>query len=782
MFPTDLRTHLFYQLLFSRHCGPADAAKTFERVISEIGAGDADALRRRARELIRDGTAPSGGPALGPATGRKDVSEEERVYRALVMQAVFEGALDDSVVYDLINLAHKEALARRISTLLHNDEAEMREIREALDEFAELPLGESQVSEHLAIGIRVQLITFFVSDNLFYLGVAKNHITMRDIATLLKRCIGLYGRRSRIGGKSAGVILANSILRPAFGAPSGFEEKMGEIESHFLTAEAFHRFIELNGLEEVHGLKYVEGAQRERIARELEIRFLDGKFPEEIVEWLGGLVESVGEVPLIARSSSLLEDSMNFPFYGKYDSVFVANQGSLADRVEELTMAIKRVYVSILSSSVIEYRKDKSLLDYDDMMSVLIQPVVGQRWGKYYFPAVAGVAFSRNLFCWSRRIKAEDGVARIVYGLGTRAVDRSGDDYPRLMALGLPNLRPEGAVEAQIKYSQRYVDVLNLESRQVETVHFVDLYNEIQATGGSGYRPDHAVSFVSGDGGKRFEMPLQFPAQIRYGEAAITFAGLAEQGELPRLLKGALTLLEEKFGVPVDVEFACAGGKLYVLQCRPLVDGAVGSPEVHVPEPGPGDRVFFRANRDIFRSAAVEDLSHIVYVDGAAYNALTSPADKAEVARLVGRVNRALDKKRFMILGPGRWGSTNPELGVKVGYGDINRARVLAEIAFSDGSIAPELSYGTHFFQDLVEADIVPLALYPESNAGPEDNNFLDLALLDAAPSILEEVVADVGPEPVSSAVRVVDLEKVVGAKLSIYVDQSKNRGIGILR
>ena len=92
MFPTDLSTNLFYQLLFSRHCGPADAAKTFERVIGEIGAGDADALRRRARELVGYGTGPRGGSALGPATGRRDVSAEERVYRALVMQAVFEGA------------------------------------------------------------------------------------------------------------------------------------------------------------------------------------------------------------------------------------------------------------------------------------------------------------------------------------------------------------------------------------------------------------------------------------------------------------------------------------------------------------------------------------------------------------------------------------------------------------------------------------------------------------------------------------------------------------------
>ncbi|MCK4516286.1 MAG: hypothetical protein KAU31_13575, partial [Spirochaetaceae bacterium] len=356
------------------------------------------------------------------------------------------------------------------------------------------------------------------------------------------------------------------------------------------------------------------------------------------------------------------------------------------------------------------YRKDKALLDYDDKMSILIQQVVGRRYGKYFFPATAGVAFSHNQYCWSKRIDPKDGVARMVYGLGTRAVDRGGDDYPRLVSLGHPELRPEGSLDEKLKYSQRFVDVLNLEIGALETVHFVDLYNYIRREGENGYTPSHAVSLIS-DG--RFETPTLYPDSLDTGAAAITFAGLLGQTSFPGLLRDVLQLLESCFGVPVDVEFACEGDKLYILQCRPLSEWVGGAKKVQVPTPSTNQRMLFDTRRDIFRSAAVEDIRYVVYVDGAVYNALPTSAEKLEVARTVGRVNRALKNNRFIIMGPGRWGSVNLELGVKVGYGDIINALMLVEIALERGGYRPEVSYGTHFFQDLIEADIIPLPLFP---------------------------------------------------------------------
>ncbi|TFH06457.1 MAG: hypothetical protein E4H09_00150, partial [Spirochaetales bacterium] len=473
----DLSHHLFYQRLITDRCTLADAVQTFVKVLSDNHITTGEALTFEAESVA------------------SDPDQVDHYYGALAVKRLLESSSPQQIA-DYVNLAHKEALARRISILIHDDAVDLHLVEEALQEFAELPVGESQVSANIAIGIRVRLVSILISDNLFYIGVAKNYITMRDVAALTNRYIGKYGQRSRIGGKSAGMILANRILLPGFGEPSGFEDAVEEVESYYVTARVFNHFIEHNRLEEGHGLKYLEVEERDRFHDDLARRFLRGVFPKEVRVQLEEVLQKLGDGPLIVRSSSLLEDNMGFPFYGKYDSVFIANQGSPDDRLEELLGAIKQVYVSILASSVIEYRKDKSLLDYDDVMCVLIQRVVGNRHGDYFFPEVAGVAFSRNQYRWSPRIRAEDGVARIVYGLGTRAVDRSGDDYPRLVALSHPDLRPEGTRAEKIKYSQRYVDVLNLQTRQVESVHFIDLFAAIR-TGDPGsqtlYTPERGL-------------------------------------------------------------------------------------------------------------------------------------------------------------------------------------------------------------------------------------------------------------------------------------------------
>jgi len=749
-----LREHVFYHELLNDCCTLADAVRTLEKVLADRGTVKPGELRKKANAQQLPGIEP------------------ETVYGAIVVQTIFD-SFSDQEVRDFINLVHKETLARRVSKLLHNDEVNLKEVEVALREFTELPVGESQVTPNITIGIRVQLISSFISENLFYVGVAKFHITMRDVDAILRRAIGMYGQRSRIGGKSAGMILANRILRPGYGEPSGFESRISEVESRYLTAQVFNRFIEHNRLEEGHGLKYLDTEEREQARTELEPRFRRGVFPDEETAAIRSLVAELGDCPLIVRSSSLLEDSMGFPFYGKYESVFITNQGTPEQRLEALIEAIKTVYVSILSSSVIEYRKDKKLLDYDDMMSVLIQQVVGSRHGNYFFPAVGGVAFSRNQFCWTTKIDPADGVARIVQGLGTRAVDRSGDDYPRLIPLGRPDLRPEASLAEKLKYSQRYVDVLNLQSGQLETVHFTDLYNQIREQG-EDYTPRDAVSVVA-EG--NLETPGIYPRSLDGGGAAITFDGLLTKTDFPSVLRGALQLLESAYGVPVDVEFACEGDQIYILQCRPLVQSGSLSGPVRVPSPLESQRKLFTTGKNIFRSAVVEDIRYIVYVDGERYNSLPSAADKLEVARTVGRVNRALSRERFIIMGPGRWGSVNLDLGVKVGYGDINNSLVLVEIAVERGGYRPEVSYGTHFFQDLVEADIIPLALFP-GDTGDLDTHYL-MELADKLHEVLPPDMVPAGP--VASAIRVVDLDAAGGGRLSIYLDAHESRGIGIV-
>jgi hypothetical protein len=754
-----LRDHVFYHELLNGNCSLADAVKTFEKVIVGRRIASLPDLRKRAGELARE-------PSDRPET-------LEVYYGALVVETVF-AQFGDAQVRDFINLVHKEAMARRVSTLLRADDVDLRQVERALREFSDLPIGESQVSPNIAIGIRVQLINSFISDNLFYLGVAKFHITMRDVDALLQRVVGKYGQGSRVGGKSAGMILANRILKPAFGEPTGFEDVIAEVESRYLTAQLFNRFIEYNKLEEGHGLKYLDAEEREQVREDLEVQFRRGAFPAEVVEEIEEALSDLGPGPLIVRSSSLLEDSMGFPFYGKYESVFISNQGSREERLAELMDAIKTVYVSILSGSVIEYRKDKFLLDYDDMMSVLIQQVVGKRYGKYFFPEMSGVAFSWNEYCWTSAIDPADGVARIVHGLGTRAVDRGGDDYPRLVPLGRPDLRPEASLKERLKYSQRYVDVLNLDTGQLESPHFVELYNAIRGEHTDQYVPRLAVSVVVDESLRR---PGIFPASLETGGAAITFDGVITQTDFPALLRRVLKMLESAYGVPVDIEFACQDDKLYILQCRPLAHRTESGGPVRMPVPREDQTVLFDTGRDIFRSASVTDIRYIVYVDGRKYRLLREPADKLEVARTVGRINRSLRGERFVIAGPGRWGSVNLDLGVKAGYGDINNALVLIEIALDQAGYRPEVSYGTHFFQDLVEAEIIPLPLFP-GDTGNLDGDFLDTAQnsLDAV------LTPELRPgNPVAGAVKVIDLDAAGRGRLSVYLDASSIRGIGLI-
>ena len=188
-------------------------------------------------------------------------------------------------------------------------------------------------------------------------------------------------------------------------------------------------------------------------------------------------LESIGEHPLILRSSSLLEDNFGFAFSGKYDSVFVANQGDIETRLAAFIQGLKQVHMSTFAQAPILYRRDHKLLDYDEKMSVLVQKVVGRRFGDYFFPFAAGVAFSHNPYRWTLRIRREEGIVRLVFGLGTTAVDRVGQGYPRLIPLSHPQLRPESGISQIMKYSQRMVEVMNLESGAIESHSFDEVMN-----------------------------------------------------------------------------------------------------------------------------------------------------------------------------------------------------------------------------------------------------------------------------------------------------------------
>ncbi len=196
-------------------------------------------------------------------------------------------------------------------------------------------------------------------------------------------------------------------------------------------------------------------------------------------------------------------------------------------------------------------------------------------------------------------------------------------------------------------------------------------------------------------------------------DAVFTFEGLIRKTPFITCIRDLLSLLQSKLGSPVDIEFAYDGADFYLLQCRPQSYGPDALPTA-IPQNLPLDKVIFSAAHFV-SNGKVPDITHIVYVDLEEYSQLPDQAAMRDVGRAVGRLNKLLPKRQFILVGPGRWGSRGDiKLGVPVTYSDINNTAMLIEIARQKGNYLPELSFGTHFFQDLVEASIRYLPLYPD--------------------------------------------------------------------
>ena len=221
--------------------------------------------------------------------------------------------------------------------------------------------------------------------------------------------------------------------------------------------------LHYNNLEEVNEQKYKD-LEEIRIEYPNIIRLMkNAEFPPEILKSLSVALDDFGDNPLIVRSSSVLEDQIGAAFSGKYKSLFLANQGTKAKRLEALKGAITEVYASVYGPDPIQYRAERGLLDIHEEMGILIQEVVGFRVDEYFFPLFSGVAFSNNEYRWSPRINREDGLVRAVPGLGTRAVDRLTDDFPIMICPQQPDIRVNSIPEEVKRYSPRRMDVINLE-------------------------------------------------------------------------------------------------------------------------------------------------------------------------------------------------------------------------------------------------------------------------------------------------------------------------------
>ncbi|MFB3854219.1 MAG: PEP/pyruvate-binding domain-containing protein [Vicinamibacterales bacterium] len=627
--------------------------------------------------------------------------------------------------------------------------------------------GEAALAPSDDLNARVALIRRFLSDRLSLIGIAKRYLTIHDFGRILSRVIGPPRGNGKLGGKATGLFLAEHILRKV-GRGNPLIERVRVPHTWVVTSDGLLDFIRYNSLEDIQSFKYYPVDEVRQSYPYLEQTFKHSFFPPELLNGLKLALDDLGDWPLVVRSSSLLEDNEGAAFSGKYRSLFLANAGTKEERLAALTDAIAEIYASLFGPDPIQYRKERDLVDFMEEMAVLIQRVVGVRVGRYFLPAFAGVAFSQNEFRWSPRIRREDGAIRMVMGLGTRAVDRVGDDYPVLVCPGQPGLRVNVTPDEIRHYSQHQVDVLNMQTGRFESPRIEVLLREV---GRRMPMIDKIFSVYSNDTLRR---PMGLTFRPESDDVVVTFAGLLEGTDFLKQMKEIMAALKDAIGAPVDVEFAHDGKDLYIVQCRPQSGGG-DERRVPVPSGIPESRKLFTANRYV-STAQVRGIRYIVYVDPTGYAGLSKMTDMIAVGEAVSRLNTVLPRRGFALMGPGRWGSRGDiTLGVRVTYAGISNTALLVEIARKKGGYVPDLSFGTHFFQDLVEAKIRYLALYPD-----EDGIVFNEEFFRTAPNSLATLLPEYAY--LENVVRVIDVAEAAGNReLNVIMDGDKDEAIGFL-
>lgn len=533
--------------------------------------------------------------------------------------------------------------------------------------------------------------------------LCNKYFTLKDILRIASREIGT----GFIGGKSVGMLIARKILKTEYGEQ--IEPYMEPHDSYYLGSDIFYTYIVQNGCWELR-IKQKTKEGYFKYAKELQEKILNGRFPENIQEKFIELLEYFGQSPIIVRSSSLLEDNFGNAFAGKYESVFCVNQGTPEERYAAFAQAVRTVYASTMNEDALAYRLNRGLADKDEQMAILVQRVSGDNYNKDYYPHIAGVGNSSNLYVWDENIDMNAGMLRMVFGLGTRAVDRTVGDYAKIVSLDNPLRIPPINYKDQRKFSQHYVDVLSLEQNKLITKSIDELIsNDIKAD-------KELFATIDQQALARMRELGLDSSQAPY---ILDFKKLLGKTKFPTLMRDILATLSKVYNYPVDIEFTANfksdnSFKINLLQCRPLQTRGLGKP-VKVPELTDKKDCFIYTKGPFIGGNVRLPVDFAVFIDAKAYLALNE-SGKYSVARQVGLINTALKGKNAMLIGPGRWGTTTPSLGVPVHFSELCNMSVICEVASSETGFMPELSYGSHFFQDLVETGIFYVAVFDGHN------------------------------------------------------------------
>ncbi|MBU2578052.1 PEP/pyruvate-binding domain-containing protein [Patescibacteria group bacterium] len=608
--------------------------------------------------------------------------------------------------------------------------------------------------------LKQEFCRMMIGDHPQFNRLADEYLSLKDLFAIRHRMIG----SGRIGGKASGMLVARRILLENPGK-TDFTQVIEEHDSFYIGSDVFFSFLVNNDLFRLR-MRLTRSSQiSPEEFEEVERRFWAGKFSPEIMEQFQDMLDYFGQAPIIVRSSSLLEDGFGNAFAGKYRSEFCANQGRPEQRLEAFLHAVKLVYASAVNPDALAYRQQRGLGESDEQMAILVQRVSGRPYKDFFFPQLAGVAFSHNLYRWTDRIDSSQGMVRLVFGLGTRAVNRVSSDYPRMIALSHPTLRQETETKVSV-YSQHHVDLLDLSqntfcSKPLALVIADENYPGLHLF----------ISFLE-DGYVRDPVGVLLND---FKRPILTFNHLIAQTEFIQVLREMVAELERAYGYPIDTEFTASLGqgnkiRINLVQCRPMRLPGGLAVDTAVPQNLQEGSVLFRATR-MLSGGVVRSIRYIIYINPKAYAERAGPGVKKSLGRVVGSLNRhpTLLQAKTMMMGPGRWGSSNINLGVNTSYADINNTAALVEIALETAGHVPELSYGTHFFLDLVESQIIYLPLYPGDRATE-----FHFAFFDSAPNILAELLPEA--RKFEEFVKVIDVPAVTRGKYAKIVADSKNQ------
>lgn len=526
----------------------------------------------------------------------------------------------------------------------------------------------------------------------------KANFKPQDYLAVRKRMIGT----GMIGGKACGMLLARKIIENR--CPDIFR-KLEPHDSFYIGSDVFYSFIVENRFWDLR-IRQRSRDEYFSVAEEFADKLLTGKFSREMEEQFVKLLEYYGQDPIIVRSSSILEDGFGNAFAGKYESVFCSNSGDMEQRLEELENAVRTVYASTMSRSALDYRSRRGLQERDEQMALLVMRVSGSYYGEYYMPCVAGVGYSYSPYRFMEDLDPNAGMLRLVMGLGTSAVDRTEGSYPRLVSLDRPKATSLRTCTEKHQYSQRKLELMNRTSRKLEQVD-PDVVKP--------YLPEYL---------KRLLFEHDYDTERMYRERGqrrdiefVSCQGIVEKESLMKQMQETLCAIQKEYDYPVDTEFTINLSEdgdyvINLLQCRPL-QVYQDSEDMDLPENVSTDKILFECHGSSMGLSRYEKLDMIVMVDPVNYYNMPYK-EKHKAGQAVGSINWAMRGKnrKMLLLTPGRIGTSSPELGVPALFSDISEYEAICEVSDSKAGYNPELSYGSHFFQDLVEAGILYNAIF----------------------------------------------------------------------